>query len=216
MHLIVYLVYLFLMDMNQNAQPDAVLLLERESPVRERAHQLLGSQRLHVCATGDAALFRELRGKLAFDLLVVGVVRVDDLDGLELESHPEPLLLLAPMDDGGLVRHLRVALPGAILLDRALADPNAFRVALGEPPPEPLDSDSRDPVRETFEPFGVSERQLEVLRAALVGGRPREIGSQLFISELTVRNHLHAIYEKVGVSGRRELLGRFVSALLEG
>jgi DNA-binding CsgD family transcriptional regulator len=71
-------------------------------------------------------------------------------------------------------------------------------------------------VRETFEPFGLSERQLEVLRAALVGSRPREIGSQLFISELTVRNHLHAIYEKVGVSGRRELLGRFVSALLEG
>jgi len=204
------------MDMNQSAQPDAVLLLERESPLRERAHQLLGSQRLHVCATGDAALFCELRGKLAFDLLVVGVARVDDLERLELESHAEPLVLLVPMDDGGLVRHLRVALPGAILLDRALADPNAFRVALAESPPERPDSEPRDPVRETFEPFGVSERQLEVLRAALVGGRPREIGSQLFISELTVRNHLHAIYEKVGVSGRRELLGRFVSALLEG
>jgi DNA-binding CsgD family transcriptional regulator len=200
--------------MNQSAQPDAVLLLERESPLRERAHQLLGSQRLQVCATGDAELFRELREKLAFDLLVVGVARVDDLDGLELESHAEPLVLLVPIGDGGLVRHLRVALPGAILLDRELADPNAFRVALGEPPPEPPGSDSRDLVRETFEPFGLSERQLEVLRAALVGGRPREIGSQLFISELTVRNHLHAIYEKVGVSGRRELLGRFVSALL--
>jgi DNA-binding CsgD family transcriptional regulator len=202
--------------MNQNAQSDAVLLLERESPVRERAHQLLGSQRLHVCATGDAALFCELREKLAFDLLVVGVTRVDDLDGLELESHAEPLLLLVPMGDAGLVRHLRVALPGATPLDRALADPNAFRLALGEPAPEPPDSDPRELVRETFEPFGLSERQLEVLRAALVGSRPREIGSQLFISELTVRNHLHAIYEKVGVSGRRELLGRFVSALLEG
>jgi DNA-binding CsgD family transcriptional regulator len=42
------------------------------------------------------------------------------------------------------------------------------------------------------------------------------IAAKLFISELTVRNHLHAIYERVGVSGRRELLGRFVQGLIEG
>jgi DNA-binding NarL/FixJ family response regulator len=201
--------------MNQNAQSADVLLLEGESPVRERAHQLLAAQRLRVCATSDAELFRELQEKLPFDLLVVGLARAGELERLQLDAEGRPLLLLVPMEDAGLVRHLRVALPGAVLLDRALADPNAFRVALGDPVAEAVPSGLRDPVRETFEPFGLSERQLEVLRAALVGAKPREIGSQLFISELTVRNHLHAIYEKVGVSGRRELLGRFVSALIE-
>ena len=75
-------------------------------------------------------------------------------------------------------------------------------------------SSESDLVRGSFEPFGLSERQLEVLRLALVGQTPAEIGSTLFISERTVRNHLHAIYERVGVSGRRELLGRFVRVLL--
>ena len=73
-----------------------------------------------------------------------------------------------------------------------------------------------DTVREAFLPFGLSERQLEVLGGALVGATSRQIAKQLFISELTVRNHLHAIYERVGVSGRRELLGRFVQGLIEG
>jgi DNA-binding CsgD family transcriptional regulator len=69
-------------------------------------------------------------------------------------------------------------------------------------------------VRETFEPFGISVRQLEVLRLSLAGASPAEVGASLFISEPTVRNHLHAIYERVGVSGRRELLGQFVSGLI--
>jgi DNA-binding CsgD family transcriptional regulator len=203
--------------MNQYPQVGGVLLWERESPVRERAHQLLGAQRLRVCATDDAELFRELGEKVWFDLVVIGLRRAEDLgdlEGLGLERAGE-LVLLVPLEDQGLVRHLRVALPGALLLDRALGDPSVFRAALGERPVEPDPGLRGDPVREAFEPFGLSERQLEVLRAALTGAGPREIGAQLFISEATVRNHLHALYEKVGVSGRRELLGRFVSALID-
>jgi hypothetical protein len=44
--------------MNQSAQVGKVLLWERESPVRERAHQLLAAERLRVCATDDAELLR--------------------------------------------------------------------------------------------------------------------------------------------------------------
>ena len=43
-----------------------------------------------------------------------------------------------------------------------------------------------------------------------------EVARILDVTESTVRNHLHAIYERVGVSGRRELLGRFVRGLIEG
>ena len=42
-----------------------------------------------------------------------------------------------------------------------------------------------------------------------------QIAARLYISEVTVRNHLHAIYERVGVSGRRELQGRLLRSLLE-
>ena len=54
------------------------------------------------------------------------------------------------------------------------------------------------------------------MERALVGDPSPEIARRLFISQATVRNHLHAIYDRVGVSGRRELLGRFVRGLLEG
>ena len=66
-----------------------------------------------------------------------------------------------------------------------------------------------------FGPFGLSERQLEVLGRALLGEGSGAIAGRLFISELTVRNHLHAIYTQVGVSGRRELNGRFVRGLIQ-
>ena len=38
------------------------------------------------------------------------------------------------------------------------------------------------------------------------GLRNREIGQRLFISEGTVKIHLHNVYEKLGVDGRMELM----------
>ena len=107
-------------------------------------------------------------------------------------------------------------MPGAILVDRSLRDTDALRRVLCGPEPEGPAPAGPDTVRRAFLPFGLSERQLEVLGSALRGDTSRQIAGKLFISELTVRNHLHAIYERVGVSGRRELLGRFVQGLIEG
>jgi DNA-binding NarL/FixJ family response regulator len=103
-----------------------------------------------------------------------------------------------------------------VLLDRRLTDPDALRRLLrpagsaASSPPRP------ELVREAFAPFGLSERQLEVLERALLGETAPQIAARLYISEVTVRNHLHAIYERVGVSGRRELQGRLLRSLLEG
>ena len=48
----------------------------------------------------------------------------------------------------------------------------------------------------------LSERELEVLRAAAEGGTNQQIALQLGISERTVRAHLTNIYNKFGVSSR--------------
>jgi DNA-binding CsgD family transcriptional regulator len=210
------------MEIDQYAQVESVLILERGSAVRERAQLLLEADAVRVCATASPELFSELRESVPFDLLVVGLSdasdreALPDLETLELSDGEGGLALLAPLQDAALVRRLRVRFPAATLVDRALAEPDAFRPLLhsGLAAPRSSGSEPRDAVRETFEAFGLSERQLEVLRAALVGAPPAEIGQRLFISELTVRNHLHAIYDKVGVSGRRELCGRFVAALI--
>jgi DNA-binding CsgD family transcriptional regulator len=191
------------------------LICEPASLVAERARQMLAAEGFTSCVVDDLELFHELRRRVHFDAFLVGVAGAHGLDLLGLPDDLGPLLLLAPLGEGRSASY-RLAMPGAILVDRSLRDPDALRRVLCGPEPEGPESGEPDRVRRAFLPFGLSERQLEVLASALRGDTSRQIAGKLFISELTVRNHLHAIYERVGVSGRRELLGRFVQGLIEG
>jgi ATP/maltotriose-dependent transcriptional regulator MalT len=51
----------------------------------------------------------------------------------------------------------------------------------------------------------LSSREDEVARLACTGLSNRDIAAQLHISVRTVDNHLHRVYEKLGISGRDEL-----------
>ncbi|MCP5117438.1 MAG: response regulator transcription factor [bacterium] len=51
----------------------------------------------------------------------------------------------------------------------------------------------------------LSNREREVVALVVQGYRNREMAEKLFISEQTVKNHLHNIFDKVGVSDRLEL-----------
>jgi len=61
----------------------------------------------------------------------------------------------------------------------------------------------------------VSGREREILELLVRGSRVPAIGKQLFISSNTVRNHLKAIFRKVGVSSQSELIER-VRSLTDG
>jgi DNA-binding CsgD family transcriptional regulator len=52
----------------------------------------------------------------------------------------------------------------------------------------------------------LSSREDEVARLACTGLSNRAIATQLHISVRTVDNHLHRVYEKLGISGRDDLL----------
>lgn len=56
--------------------------------------------------------------------------------------------------------------------------------------------------------FGLSDREVEVLRLILEGKTYREVGEVLFISEKTVDSHMQHIYEKVGVRNKLALLNK--------
>jgi DNA-binding NarL/FixJ family response regulator len=51
----------------------------------------------------------------------------------------------------------------------------------------------------------LSPREREIVQLVSQGFRNREIAEKLFISEQTVKNHLHNIFDKLGVSDRLEL-----------
>ena len=65
--------------------------------------------------------------------------------------------------------------------------------------------------------FGLTRRELEILRSVLSGETNRQIARGFSISENTVKRHLSHIFDKVGASNRVEL-ARFAShhRLLEG
>jgi DNA-binding NarL/FixJ family response regulator len=51
----------------------------------------------------------------------------------------------------------------------------------------------------------LSAREMEVIELVVQGYKNRDIAQKLFISEKTVKNHLSAIFNKLGVSDRLEL-----------
>lgn len=54
-------------------------------------------------------------------------------------------------------------------------------------------------------PFGLTPRQLDIVRAVASGATNREIAAQFGISEDTVKQHVTSAFDKCGVSSRVEL-----------
>ena len=57
---------------------------------------------------------------------------------------------------------------------------------------------------------GLTDREVEICTSALQGMSDREIASHFGISPATVRTHLKHVYEKTGISGRQQILGKLL------
>jgi DNA-binding NarL/FixJ family response regulator len=92
-----------------------------------------------------------------------------------------------------LIKSIRKVAAGEIWLDGQLTA--AVMREFTEPAPAPADRPKSL----------LSAREREIVGLVCQGYRNKEIAEKMFISEQTVKNHLHNIFDKLGVSDRLEL-----------
>ena len=153
------------------------------------------------------------------DVLVLDI-RMPGLDGLSVlrtlreEGLPSRVVLLTvSLDEDQLVEAVRLGVSGVVLkemapqiLVRAVREVHAGGQFLesgvvGRALRKMIEREAQAKEASSV----LTARELEIVRMVAAGLRNRAIGDKLFISEGTVKIHLHHIYEKLGVSGRLEL-----------
>ncbi len=82
-------------------------------------------------------------------------------------------------------------------------------------PSAPLRVKSGDAFDACAEKFGITARESEIIRLLLEGKDNKRITAELFISDHTVKNHIHNIYRKLDIRNRVQLVRCFQVALEE-
>jgi DNA-binding NarL/FixJ family response regulator len=104
-----------------------------------------------------------------------------------------------------IAKSIRKVYAGEIWLDShtTAAVMKQFATAPPEPSPLPIRGGYTSKSRSERSPLSAREREIVGLVAQ--GYKNKEMAEKMFISEQTVKNHLHNIFDKLGVSDRLEL-----------
>ncbi len=196
-----------------------ILLIDDDALVTGALKTILETDE-NVRVTGCGNSGREavaLYEKLRPDILLMDI-RMKDMDGLEasreiLGRFPEAriLLLTTFSDDEYIVRALKTGIRGYLLKqDYASILPALRAVYSGQTVfgsevtcrlPELLKKDEGF----DYAAHGISEKELDIIKAVANGLSNREIADALFLGEGTVRNYLSGILEKLGLRDRTQL-----------
>ncbi|GGQ15904.1 DNA-binding NarL/FixJ family response regulator [Actinomadura coerulea] len=95
--------------------------------------------------------------------------------------------------------------PGAESGGEPDGDPPAGARPPGRPAGAPSDEGERRVAR-----FGLSARELDVMRLIVQGRTNVEIAGHLFLAEKTVKNHVNRIYAKLGVTSRAAAIAQWM------
>jgi two-component system, NarL family, nitrate/nitrite response regulator NarL len=208
--------------MTKGKPPVRILVADDHAIFRDGLRRLLeGSD--DVSIIGEASNGNEcikMLAKLKPDILLLDL-RMPEKDGLGVLEEinfdsmtTRVIVLTAAEDDRDVVRAMRLGARGVVLKQSAsdLLLKSIRKVSDGE---IWLDNRMTAEVIDAFKKSSeagqrrekplLSDREKEIVQLVAQGFRNREIGEKLFISEQTVKNHLHNIFDKLGVSDRLEL-----------
>ena len=154
------------------------------------------------------------------DLRMPGVDGFAALQRLQkVDKKPKVLILTASDDKNEYVQAMKLGCSGIVLKQTSsdLIVKSIRKVVQGE---IWLDSNTTSAVMREFStpsesaPHGglrardrspLSPRELELVALVAQGYKNKEMAEKMFISEQTVKNHLHNVFDKLGVSDRLEL-----------
>ena len=208
--------------MSRNRSSIRILLADDHAMFRDAVRKLL-EEADDVEIVGEAANGREcakLLAQLKPDILLLDL-RMPEKGGLGVLEEVKfdslltrVIVLTAADDERDVVRAMRLGARGIVLKQSAsnLLLKSIRKVHDGE---IWLDGHMTGEVIDAFKKSSesgklrekplLSQRENQVVQLAAEGFRNREIAEKLFISEQTVKNHLHNIFDKLGVSDRLEL-----------
>ena len=208
--------------MTKGKTPVRILIADDHAIFRDGLRKLFdGTDEVEI--VGEASNGNEcvrMLAKLKPDILLLDL-RMPEKDGLGVLEEinfdsvsTRVIVLTAAEDDRDVVRAMRLGARGVVLKQSAsdLLLKSIKKVHDGEiwldnrMTAEVIDAFKRsaETGQRRDKPL-LSDREKEIVQLVAQGFRNREIGEKLFISEQTVKNHLHNIFDKLGVSDRLEL-----------
>jgi len=204
-----------------------VLIADDHPIVRDGLNKLLSLEE-DVQVVGEASDGCEVLDKvqeLDPDVLLLDL-RMPNLDGLsalqalqQTNKRTRVIVLTASEDKNEFVQAMKLGCSGIVLKQTApeLIVKSIRKVHGGE---IWLDSNTTAAVMRQFAVPGeiggsgsgksrerspLSQREREIVQLVAQGYKNKEMAEKMFISEQTVKNHLHNIFDKLGVSDRLEL-----------
>jgi DNA-binding NarL/FixJ family response regulator len=208
-------------------QPIRVVLADDHPIVRDGLRKLLSLED-DIEVVGEASDGREVVQVIQEtnpDVLILDL-RMPYMDGLatlqalqHIERKVRVIVLTASEDKNEFVQAMKLGCSGIVLKQTApeLIVKSIRKVHSGE---IWLDSHTTAAVMRQFaapsetmsgsapkgrERSPLSQREREIVGLVAQGYKNREMAEKMFISEQTVKNHLHNIFDKLGVSDRLEL-----------
>jgi DNA-binding NarL/FixJ family response regulator len=209
---------------------DIKILIADDHPIfRDGLKQLLMLEKDFdiVAAVGDGddvlpAVEAHHPDILLLDLKMPGTHGLTILERLQIaqEKHTKVIVLTASEDKAEFVQAMKLGTSGIVLKQSPtdLLIKSIRKVHAGE---IWLDSNTTAAVMRQFSlgqghvpPSGngrerqrspLSQREREIVALVAQGFKNKEMAEKMFISEQTVKNHLHNIFDKLGVSDRLEL-----------
>jgi DNA-binding NarL/FixJ family response regulator len=204
-----------------SAETISIVIADDHPVVRRGLSQFFSEQEdldvVAECSDGEAALEAVKKFSpqiLIADLRMPGIGGLDVLRRLRtLPQAPRTIILAGNISDDEVMEAMRLGAKGVVLKEMAptLLVQCIRRVAGGgvwlekEAISRAIEKLLQNEERRSKAAETLTPREIEIVRMVARGLGNREVAEKLFISEGTVKTHLHTIYEKLAIKGRVQL-----------